>query len=338
MEKVYSVGVIGCGDYARGQSKNAMASSRIKLVKAYDPNKETLDRYCSMFGASAVSSEDDIFNDPSIEIVLLFTPPWIRKAGIEKAAASSKHIITTKPLAPNIDEAMEIYKLTKNVNCSVFYRRTDDTSIDALKSLFDSGEVGNLALYKEEWYHHYPSWNNWATDPDKNGGPFMDAMIHNLNIARYLMGEEPSELAYFSDNHAQSLRCSDTEFMKLNFGKTRSAYLFITWAADLAVHSTDGNDREHIGVCRMITDKGYYVESGWSDGGRVITASKDGIVKTWKVSTPKETAYDNFVSTLEKNEEQKFDVIHALRDIKILDEAVKNKNNLIKIDVESFDR
>lgn len=74
------------------------------------------------------------------------------------------------------------------VRCGVIYRRTNNPVIEAYKEIFSGGEFGKLALYKQDWLHHYPTWNRWATAPQKNGGPFMDAMLHNLNAARYLMG------------------------------------------------------------------------------------------------------------------------------------------------------
>ena len=50
--------------------------------------------------------------------------------------------------------------------------------------------------------------------------------------------------------------------MKVDFAGGGCAYLFITWAADLAVHSTEGNDREHIDLFYMVTDQGWRLTKG----------------------------------------------------------------------------
>ena len=71
----------------------------------------------------------------------------------------------------------------------------------------------------------------------------MDAMLHNLNAARYLMGRRVVGRAFFSDDHTHSLACDDTVF-KVDFLSRASAHLFITWAAELAVYDsakTTGN-------------------------------------------------------------------------------------------------
>ena len=82
----------------------------------------------------------------------------------------------------------------------------------------------------------------------------MDAMLHNLNAARYLMGRRVVGRAFFSDDHTHSLACDDTQFLKVDFEQGASAHLFITWAAELAVYDSAKNDREHIDQCFMVTD------------------------------------------------------------------------------------
>jgi len=297
MSKVYNVGIIGCGDFLRWQADSIKNSKRTKVKSLFDPVKKRAEFFAEALGGEAKDSEDEILTDPEIQMVYLFVPPWIRKGLVEKAAKNGKHILTTKPLGATIDDCNAMKTACEgNVDCGVIYRRTGGAIFELYKKIFESGEIGKLALYKQDWLHHYPEWNTWALDPAKNGGPFMDAMIHNMNIATYLMGEKPSKTYFFSDNHAHpEIACADTEFMKLDYGTGRSAHLFITWAADLAVYSKDGNDREHIDITYMITDKGWRLTD--SDG--VITASKDGKTKTWKVEDMQKTTMDAYVEYLE---------------------------------------
>lgn len=326
MSKTYKTGVIGCGDYARIMAAELNNSKRLNIVKSFDPNEEQTKRFVEMVGGAAVQNADDIYGDAEIEVVLLFVPPWVRRTEIEKAAAAGKHIITTKPMAPSLEDADAIIKAVQDadIQCAVFYRRASDPAVDALKKLFESREIGQLSLYKEDWIHHYPQWNDWATDPEKNGGPFLDAMVHNLNSVNYLMGTDATSVCFFSDNHAQHLKCNDTESMKLDYGPGRSAHLFITWAGDLKVHSLDGNQRDHIGICHMVTDRGWFVTTEWADGKQIIKGVKNDQVKTWPVEKPERTAYDEFIVAMESGQPQKHDVTIAWKDCRIMDEAVKH--------------
>jgi predicted dehydrogenase len=223
-----------------------------------------------------------------------------------------------------------------SVQCGVIYRRTGCAPIETYKQVFESGEIGNLALFKEDWLHHYPQWNAWATDPERNGGPFMDAMIHNMNIARYLMGRPATSVAYFSDDYAHpDIKCNDTEFMKLNFNGG-AAHLFITWAADLEVFSKEGNDREHIDIIYMITDKGWRLTEGEGPKGFTITASRQGETKQWVAESLPETPFDGFARVISDKGKWPRDlptIREAYEDIKIMRDAEANLGRTVDVDL-----
>lgn len=330
--KIHKIGIIGCGDYLRWQSDDLKNSRKVKVKSLFDPDSIRSAKYAEALGGKTVGSSDEILADQEIDIVCLFVPPWIRKDILVRAAKAGKHIITTKPLAPSVADCKAIVDAVKRnkVKCGVFYRRTGNSGIETYKKIFSSGRVGKLALYKQDWIHHYPEWNNWATDPEKNGGPFMDAMIHNMNIAKYLMGRKPVSCSYFSSNYAHpKLKCSDTDFMKLDFEENGSAHLFITWAADLAVYSKDGNNREHIDITYMITDKGWRITEGWEKEKFTITASKDGKNIKWVAKDLKRTPYDRFADSVLKDRPLPSDipdVVEACDDITLIREAEKRRN------------
>ena len=332
MDKVYKAGLIGCGDYLRWEIDVINNSKHLDVKYTFDLDKGKAEKRAGQLNAQVATSADDIFNDQEIKVVMIFTPPWVRKDLFQKAVENGKHILTTKPLAPNVKDAQYLCDLVEDkVNCSVFYRRTGDPFFEKLKEIFDSGEIGKLTVYKQDWFHHYPQWNQWATDPEKNGGPFMDAMVHNQNIARYLMGREAESVQFFSGNYAQNLKCNDTEAMKLNFKDDGVAYLFITWAGDLEVFSLDGNEREHLDYLHMITDQGWYVVEKEENNVQYVVAKKESEVKQWKVEPLPVTPYDQFVINIEKNQPQPFDIRDALKDIIILETGVKNRNELCKL-------
>ena len=325
MNSILNAALIGCGDYLRWEIDNLNNSRFFKVKYTFDLDPEKSRTIAGKIGARPVDSDDTIFADQEIDIVMIYTPPWARQDLFQKAAGSGKHIITTKPLAPNLKDAEKLFKtVNSKVQCAVFYGRTGNAGVEKIKEILDSGEIGKLALYKEDWLHHYPTWNDWATDPEKNGGPFMDAMVHNLNKSIYLTGSGVKSINYFSDNFAQSLKCNDTEFMKVNFENGACSYLFITWAADLEVYDPTGNDREHYGILHMITDRGWYITEEENDSGPVIRAKKEDQVKEWVVNPLPHTPYDDVSISIQEGKALKYDISLALNDIRIMDKAFHN--------------
>jgi len=330
MAQTYQIGILGCGDYLRWEHGTIRQSRRVRVRSLYDPARERAEHYAQFFGAQAVESAGAVLDDPQIDIVVIFTPPWVRKDLVLRAVANGKHIITVKPLAPTAAEAAEMVRAVGDrVSCAVFYRRTGNADVEALKRVFSSGEIGRLGLFREDWIHHYPTWNRWAIDPARNGGPFMDAMIHNLNIACYLAASEPISAAFFSENHAQHLECNDTEYLKVDFADGAAAHLFITWAADLEIYDSTRNDREHIDLFYTVSDRSWYVTLE----GKQVRAKKEAEVRTWPVEPLPQTAYDRFVEAMEAGAEQPWSIVDAWKDIAILEQAAAGKGSPVRLDL-----
>jgi len=189
--------MIGCGDYLRWEIDDLNSNRYLKVKSTFDLDQGKSRKIAAKINANTVDRAGEIFEDPEIQVVLIFTPPWARKDLFNKAVETGKHIITTKPFGSNLNDAKELYGMVKDrVNCAVYYGRSGNANVEMIKKILDSGEIGKLSLYKEDWLHHYPVWNDWATDPEKNGGPFMDAMVHNLNKARYLIGSRVKNILY----------------------------------------------------------------------------------------------------------------------------------------------
>ena len=336
MNKTYKMGILGCGDYLRWQVDDINATENLEVKALFDPRKEAAEKYAPLLGGCAVDSDAVIFDDPEIDIVALFVPPWIRRNLVERACAAGKQIFTTKPLASTVEDCKPMVSAVEKsgVLCALGYNRTANPLIETYKTIFTDPEIGRLALYKQDWLHHYPQWNDWALDPEKNGGPFMDAMIHNQNNARYLMGRPMKAATYFSDQHAHpELKCGDTEFMKLDFVDHGSAHLFITWAADLEVTSTEGNHREHIDIGYMISEKGWRLTH--EEDEQIITASRDGKSRTWNVETLPKNAYQQFTEALETGTPLPADIPtiqESYEDLKLLRLVEKQQGIRVAID------
>jgi predicted dehydrogenase len=290
--KPLRLGVVGCGDFLRIQEPAINATKTCTVTALFDPVAERARSYAARWPGSRVcASALELIESPEVDAVAIFVPPWIRRPLMEQAAAARKHIITTKPLATTASECEATIAAVERagVRAAVMYGRSESSFMESLKRLFESDRFGQLALFKQDWIHHYPQWNNWALDPAKNGGPFMDAMIHNLNAVRYLMGRPVVRGTFFSDRHAHpDLPCADTEFMKLDFAGSGSAHLFITWAADLK-HESGGNYREHIDIFYAVTDRGWRITSEQTARGRFLVASRLGETE----SVPFVTALEN---------------------------------------------
>lgn len=327
MSQAIRVAIFGCGDFLRWQAPALQNSHRVTVRALYDPDQGRARQWAEKLGGEVVAAPDDVFSRKDLDAVLLFVPPWVRKPLLEKAAERGWPVITTKPLAAQFREAEMAAECIEKagLRAGVLYSRSGDVWTEGVKALLADGRYGRLALYKQDWLHHYPEWNNWALDPAKNGGPFMDAMIHNLNAARYLMGRPVASVQGWSDRFAHpALSCADTEFMLAQFETGGAAHLFITWAADLEVRSKEGNDREHIDQFFLVTEGGWLLTKVWQDGQPKIRATRDGQVEWNPPAALDGSVYDRFFEAVESGTPNPGDlptIREAARDIQLIESA-----------------
>jgi predicted dehydrogenase len=314
---VLRAGLLGAGDFTRIQAPILQKSQRLRVEVVYDPNREAARATAERLGARVAESEGAIFRDPSLEVVLIYTPPFTRRELVEAAVAAGKKIITTKPLAPNLEDARAIAEATRDGSCLVIYKRTGNAQVQALKKLLDSGEVGDLGLYRHDWIHHYPYWSPWSLDPQKNGGPLVDAMIHNVNTARFLAGREVVAYGYHGYRVSHDFAIPDTELLVLDFEGGATAHLSITWGADLAIYDRKANDRERIDINYVVTTKGFLVRFEARDGRPMVSATRDGRVLLFPVETPALTLYDRWVEDVEAGRPVESTVQEAFSDIEL---------------------
>jgi predicted dehydrogenase len=314
---VYRAGLLGCGDFTRIQTPGLLRSERVRVAKVYDPNPEAAKLASERLGATVVNSPEAIFDDSEIDLTLIFTPPFTRRALVEKAVAAGKRIITTKPLASTLEDARAISEATRDGRCLVIYKRTGDAGIQGLKKLLVSREVGDLVLYRHDWVHHYPYWAPWAMDPKKNGGPLVDAVIHNLNTVRHLADREVVGFGYHGYRLTQKFAIPDTELLVLDFEGGATAQLFITWAADLAIYDRKANDRERININYVVTSERYLLRFETRETRPVICATRDGQVRLYPVEAHPLSIYDRYVDDLEAGRPLETTAQEAYRDLEL---------------------
>lgn len=322
-------GVLGCGDFLRWNEATIAASTEAVVSAVFDPDADRATTWAGKLGARRAASAAELIASPDVDAIALFVPPWARRDLMLAACAAGKHVLTTKPLAPDVAACTQMADAVKaaGIRCGVIYNRTGSALIETLREVFDGGEIGRLALYKHDWIHAYPRWNPWATDPVKNGGPFQDAMIHNLNAARYLMGRPLTAATFFADSHSQQLPCADTETLKADFAGGGSAHLFITWAADLATYGTAGNDREHHDIFWLVTDQAWRVTVDGAD----LVASRRGETRRFPLRKPATTIYDGFARAVAGGPWPRDlpDLAEAARDIAIIRGGMAAPNKLL---------
>ena len=112
MNKVFKVGLVGCGHISETYFRAQEYFNNIKIVKCADINTNAAEQCAKTYNVQP-SSIDEIFKDEEIEIILNLTIPKAHFEISEKALLSGKHSYSEKPLCINFDDGKKLLELSK---------------------------------------------------------------------------------------------------------------------------------------------------------------------------------------------------------------------------------
>ena len=105
------VGIIGCGNISETYFNCQTIFNNFEIIACADINKEFATKSAEQFNVKA-QSVDDILSNKEIGLIINLTIPSAHKEIIVKSLNAGKHCFSEKPLAMNMEEGLEIQKLS----------------------------------------------------------------------------------------------------------------------------------------------------------------------------------------------------------------------------------
>ncbi|MCD6121938.1 MAG: inositol 2-dehydrogenase [Spirochaetales bacterium] len=198
-EKV-RMGLIGAGRIGRMHAEHL--SYRLpgaELVSVSDVYLEGAEKCASDYNIPNVYKDyRKVLEDKDIDAVVICTSTNTHAEIIEAAAEAGKDIFCEKPIAldiAKIDHALETVGRT-GVKLQIGFNRRFDPNFLKIKKMVSAGEIGEPHILKITSRDPAPPPLEYVK---VSGGIFLDMMIHDFDMARYLIGDEVEEI-YASGN------------------------------------------------------------------------------------------------------------------------------------------
>ena len=143
--------------------------------------------------AARVASATDALTDKDVAAVVIATSTDTHTGLIKLAAAAGKAVFCEKPIDLDVDRAREAVDAVKRhgVQLAIGFNRRHDPSFRKIKDEVDAGTVGSLEYVGITSRDPSPPPTDYVA---RSGGIFRDMMIHDFDMARWLVGEEPVEV------------------------------------------------------------------------------------------------------------------------------------------------
>jgi myo-inositol 2-dehydrogenase/D-chiro-inositol 1-dehydrogenase len=187
------IAVLGCGRIGQMHAANVARHPRATLATVYDVHAPSAERVAAANGVKAAGSPQEIFSSNEVDAVLIATATPTHADYIEMAIAAGKAVLCEKPIDLNLARvnacAAKIAGTT--IPIQLGFNRRYDPGHSAARNAMLAGDIGDL--------HQVIITSRDPGLPPRAyleaaGGLFRDMTIHDFDLARFMLGEEPTEV------------------------------------------------------------------------------------------------------------------------------------------------
>lgn len=193
-QTMLSIAVIGAGRIGQIHARNIVAHPGARLAGIADPDAEAASRLAQSCNAPVI----DLAAAFAAPAVLIASPTPTHADYIERAAAAGQAVFCEKPIDLDLARVRRCLAAVARAGTPLMvgFNRRFDPSFAQLQRRLAAGEIGQLELLTITSRDPSPPPPAYIA---QSGGLFRDMMIHDLDMARFLLGEEPVSLhAYAS--------------------------------------------------------------------------------------------------------------------------------------------
>jgi len=169
LSKLKNVDIVSVAEINKNRLNTV--SEKFNIKKKFTDYKELLEK--SDFDAAVIATPTNTHHDIAIDFL---------KAG--------KHLLIEKPIARTLSEAKKIEEAAQKYNCTVMVGMNLRFRPDAmlLKSLINSGELGEIFYIKCGWLRKQSSEQKWILKKSEaGGGVILDLGINLFDLSLWLM-------------------------------------------------------------------------------------------------------------------------------------------------------
>lgn len=187
------VGLLGAGRIAGVHATAITSNPNSTLAAVSDFIPENAEKLAAQYGSTARGT-DEILADDGIDAVLIASSTDTHSDLIEKATEAGKAVLCEKPVDLSLERARICRQNAAKTGRPVMigFNRRFDPSFSALKTALEAGEIGNAEMLAITSYDPAPPPISYIK---VSGGLFRDMMIHDFDMANFLMGAAPETVS-----------------------------------------------------------------------------------------------------------------------------------------------
>jgi predicted dehydrogenase len=207
------LGVLGLGE-GRSIISAALNSPLWELAQICDLNEALCKERAAEFRLSRYTTKfAEMLADKAIDVIGVYTPDPLHAVHIKQILEAGKHVICTKPLIDNLQQARSLLETAAKSGRQVFVGQSSRffESMIRQRADFDAGKHGNIFSVEA----HYHADNRWFLQKDWAGLKWLfGGLSHPVDLVRWYFPDVAEVMGYgFRTENGRSLGLRDPDSM-----------------------------------------------------------------------------------------------------------------------------
>ena len=216
MEPKRRIALIGLGMVVSAHARSLLdLAGRVEVAAAFSPTAARRDAFARAFPFPTVERLETIVEDPSIDSVIVLTPPNTHLDIVRRCAGAGKNVLLEKPVEISTERATALVEAceTAGVTLGVVLQHRFRPAGEALAAALRAGELGSVAgcsttirLWRPQSYYDEPGRGTFARD---GGGVLITQGIHTLDLMLSLAGPVAEVRGYAATSPLHRMEAED---------------------------------------------------------------------------------------------------------------------------------
>ena len=226
------VGVIGYGYWGPNLVRNFALSAESQVVAVSDLDEERLAEPQQLYnGILATTDYHKLITDKRVDAVVIATPVATHFDLAGEALQAGKHVLVTKPLASNSQQAEQLIEQSTRLNRVLMIDHTFiyTGAVIKIRELVQDGKLGDI------YYYDSVRINLGLFQHDVN--VIWDLAVHDLSIMDYILSSKPQSVSATGMSHVKN-QPENVAFLTLFFENSMIAHIHVNWQAPVKLRRT----------------------------------------------------------------------------------------------------
>ncbi|RAV20685.1 Gfo/Idh/MocA family protein [Paenibacillus contaminans] len=193
------IAIVGCGTMGELYARNLSQIGGVNVTAVCSTRLEAAEQTADLCRAAPYTSYEKMMEETDPDVLCVTLPTYLHKGYVMDAARRGKHAICEKPIAPNLTDAAEMIRACQNAGVRLFVGHVLRfyPEYELVRQKAASGAIGLVeAAHLKRGGLHPGLARSWYNDPAKSGGVILDLLIHDIDYARFVLGEVETVFAY----------------------------------------------------------------------------------------------------------------------------------------------